>query len=955
MGPQKPEELAREKIDAALETAGWTVQDRAEMNVYVSQGVAIREFPLKPGHGIVDYLLFVDGKAVGVIEAKKEGFPLAGVEFQVERYSTGLPDDLDPPVLPLPFLYLSTGAMTKITNLLDPRPRSRRIFNFHRPETLAEWIASDTLDEHTADWSHALKAAEGPPKGGGYGSKPSTLRSRIRAMPELGREGLWDNQFRAIQNLEKSLREDRPRSLVQMATGSGKSRFAVASIYRLVKYAGARRVLFLVDRGNLGKQAKTEFEGFRTPDDHRKFDDELYTVQRLTSNSILDSSKVVVSTIQRMYSILRGDPEYDDELEQESQFLAGEDAVKEPLPVVYNDKYPPEYFDVIVVDECHRSIYSLWRQVLEYFDAHLIGLTATPAKHTFGFFNGNLVMEYPHERAVADRVNVDFEVYRIRTRITEEGSTIEASDLPIVGYRDRATRKLRWEAPDEDVTYGGKDLDRNVVSKGQIRLIVRTLRDRMFTEIFPGRTDVPKTLIFAKDDSHAEDIVEIVREEFGKGNEFARKITYKVTGEKPEDLIQEFRTGYNPRIAVTVDMIATGTDIKPVEIVVFMRSVRSRVLFEQMKGRGVRVIDPNDLRAVTPDAATKDHFVIVDCVGVTETEMADTQPLERKKGVSLKSLLDHVASGGTDPDVASSLASRLARLDKRFGPDEREKIRDACGGSDLSDLAAGIIEALDPDLHLEAARNASKLPEGTDPTEDQVKAAAVDLVREAVKPVAAIRSKLLEVKAAFEQVIDEVNVDELIEAGASPAAADKARAMVESFEKYIEDNRDEIDALRFFYSVPHAERLRYEDVKALSKAIQESPRSWTPEGLWRAYETLDRDRVRGASAQRLLTDVVALVRYALHQDDELVPYAEIIRGRFAAWMAQQENRGRAFDGEQVRWLQMMRDHVATSLEIDLEDFDFDPFAQQGGLGRARKVFGDDLGEILKEMNEVLVA
>jgi len=955
VGPQKPEEQAREKIDAALEAAGWTVQDRVEMNVHVAQGVAIREFPLKTGHGVADYLLFVDSKAVGVIEAKKEGFPLAGVEFQVERYSLGLPDDLDPPVSPLPFLYLSTGAVTKITNLLDPRPRSRRIFHFHQPETLAEWNAADTLAKHTAEWSPALKAAEGPPTGGGYGAKPSTLRSRIKVMPELSREGLWDNQFRAVRNLEKSLREDRPRSLVQMATGSGKSRFAVASIYRLVKYAGARRVLFLVDRDNLGKQAKTEFEGFRTPDDHRKLDDELYKVQRLTSNSILDSSKVVISTIQRMYSLLRGDPEYDTDLEQESQFLAGEDAVKEPLPAVYNADIPPEFFDVIIVDECHRSIYSLWRQVLEYFDAYLIGLTATPAKHTFGFFNGNLVMEYPHERAVADRVNVDFEVYRIRTRITEEGSTIEASDLPIVGYRDRATRKLRWEAPDEDVTYGGKDLDRNVVSKGQIRLIVQTLRDRMFTEIFPGRREVPKTLIFAKDDSHAEDIVEIVREEFARGNKFARKITYKVTGEKPEDLIQKFRTGYSPRVAVTVDMIATGTDIKPVEIVVFMRSVRSRVLFEQMKGRGVRVINPNDLRAVTPDAGTKDHFVIVDCVGVTETEMADTQPLERKKGVSLKALLDHVALGGTDPDVASSLASRLARLDKRFGPDEREKIREASGGQNLSDLAAGIVEALDPDMHVELARQQNELPEGVEPTEDQVKATAKGAILEAVKPVAAIRSRLLEVKAAFEQVIDEVNVDELLEAGASPAAADKARVMVESFEKYLEDNRDEIDALQFFYSVPHAERLRYEDIKALSRAIHEPPRSWTPEVLWRAYETLDRDRVRGASAQRLLTDVVSLVRYALHQDDELVPYAEVVKERFAAWMAQQEQRGRTFTGDQVQWLEMMRDHVATSLEIDLEDFDFDPFAQQGGLGRARKVFGADLGAILREMNEVLVA
>ena len=951
---QKPEELARVNIDAALQRAGWAVQDRDEMNVYAAQGVAVREFKLKQGHGYADYLLFVDARAVGVLEAKPEGHTLSGVEVQAAKYSTGLPDHLDPPVSPLPFQYLSTGVVTKFANRLDPHPRSRRIFQIHRPETLAEWLAFETLGEWTANWTPAHLAAETAPKGGQYGAQPSSLRGRLQAMPEHHAKGLWPNQARAITNLEASLRKDKPRALVQMATGSGKSRFAVTSLYRLIKFGGARRVLFLVDRGNLGEQAQREFEGFRTPDDNRKFD-ELFTVQRLDSQVVRPAAKVVICTIQRLYSILSGNPEFDADLDEESRFLASQAAMKEPLPVEYDEDIPPEFFDVIVVDECHRSIYSLWRQVLEYFDAYLIGLTATPAKHTFGFFRSNLVMEYPHERAVADGVNVDFEVYRIRTKITEEGSTIEASPLPILGYRDRQTREERWEAPDEDVTYGAKDLDRNVVSRSQIRLLVRTFRDRLFTEIFPGRTEVPKTLVFAKDDSHAEDIVEVVREEFGRGNSFCQKITYKTTGEKPADLIQSFRTGFNPRIAVTVDMIATGTDIKPVEIVMFMRSVRSRVLFEQMKGRGVRVIGPDALRAVTPDASAKDHFVIVDCVGVTETEMADTQPLERKKGVSFGALLEHVAAGGTDPEFVSSLASRLARLDKRWGPDEQERVEEATGGVGLAGLSAGLVEALDPDRQVKEARKTFDLGADEEPDEAQVAKAAQGMIRDAVKPIIAARKTLLEVKAAHEQIIDEVSPDELIGAGAAPEVRDKAREMVTSFEAFLSENRDEIDALQFFYSVPHQERLRYRDIKALANAIQAPPRSWTPEALWRAYEVLDKDRVRGASSKRLLTDVVSLVRFALHQDDELVPYTEQVRGRFEHWMSEQGNRGRTFTDEQAQWLEMIRDHVATSLEIDVEDFGLTPFVEEGGLGRAAQVFGGELGSLLSELNEVLVA
>jgi type I restriction enzyme R subunit len=940
-----PEQLARQSIDASLRAAGWLIQDRAEIDLGASRGVAVREFKLEKDHGFADYLLFVDGSAVGVLEAKRHGEPLRSHERQTSRYSKGLPAILKAPIKPLPFLYLSNGTETLFANLLDPDPRSREIFAVHQPETLAEALTADTLHRWVRGTGAHTSADD---------TKPSTLRARLRAMPELLHGTLYPNQIRAITNLERSLRDNRPRALIQMATGSGKTITAVSAIYRLIKFAGARRVLFLVDRKNLGEQAEKEFQSYRSPDDNRKLT-ELYNVQRLTTQTIGASTKVVITTIQRLYAMLRGEPEFDEANEEASPFI-GAASTAEALPVTYNRAIPPELFDVVFIDECHRSIYSLWRQVLEYFDAFLVGLTATPAAHTYGFFKQNLVMEYRHDEAVADGVNVDFDVYRIETRITQQGATIAATPEPVLGVRDRRTRRMRWQAPDEPVTYTATDLDRAVVARDQIRTVIRTFRDRLFTEIFPGRREVPKTLVFCKDDSHAEDVVDLIREEFGKGNEFCQKITYKVTGKKPADLIQEFRNSYFPRIAVTVDLVATGTDIKPIEVVVFLRTVKSRTLFEQMKGRGVRVIDPNELRAVTPDATAKTHFVIVDCVAVTEQEdLADTQPLERCKHVALRELLEQVAYGSTDGKIMSSLASRLARLDRQCSPEQRDRLLRDSGGVPLAAISHGIVQALDPDLQDAEARKLHGVPAEQAPTDAQLDEARERLLRQAVEPLARrpdFRRALVDVRREFEQLIDEVSRDELLGAGLSVDAKQKAKALVRSFEQFLTDKKDEIAALQVFYSVPHRRRLRYDDIRSLAEAIKAPPLSCTPERLWRAYEVLERSRVRGASGQRLLTDLVSLVRFALHQDNELVPYAEGVQARFAAWLAQQ---GARFTPEQVRWLEMIREQVATSVEITMQDFEEVPFAQEGGLGRAQQVFGGRLADLLREVNEALAA
>ena len=916
----KPEEKSRKKIDQLLEEAGWKIQDLQEINLGASLGVAIREFPLKSG--TADYLLFVDRTAVGVVEAKSEGTTLSGVAEQTTVYSAGVPENLPHVQEPLPFAYESTGIETFFRDVRDPNPCSRRVFAFHKPETLKDWLLQG-----------------------------DTVRAKLKNMPPLITEGLRGCQVEAIRNLEKSFEEARARALIQMASGGGKTYTAVSFTYRLIKFANARRILFLVDRSNLGRQTKREFQQYITPDDGRKFT-ELYNIQHLTSNTLDPVSRVCITTIQRLYSMLKGEPEFEAELEEPSMFDLTPKEEK-PKEVVYNSQIPIETFDFIVTDECHRSIYNLWRQVLEYFDAFIIGLTATPSKQTLGFFNQNLVMEYNHERAVADGVNVGYDVYRIQTEIGQEGSKIEAGYY--VDKRDRLTRKIRWEQLNEDLEYAPVQLDRNVVAPDQIRTVIKTFKEKMFTEIFPGRKEVPKTLIFAKNDSHAEDIVHIIREEFSKGNEFCKKITYRTTGEKTEDLIASFRNSYNPRIAVTVDMISTGTDIRPLECLLFMRDVKSRVYFEQMKGRGTRVISPTDLEAVTPDVHHKTHFVIVDAVGVCEDDKTDSRPLERKRSVPFDKLIMSIALGNRDEDTLTSLAGRLAMLDRKLSEKEKGEIEDAAGGKPLKCIINNLLDAVDPDKKTERAKEIFKTAE---PTDDQIKKASEELVKDACAPFddPMLRNTLININRMKEQIIDTVSKDEVIFAGFDEKAREKARTIVDTFKRFIDENKDEITALQIIYSMPYGKRrLTYKKIKELAEAIKKPPYKLTTEYVWQAYEQLEKSKVRKAGPQKILTDIVSLMRFVIGKSNVLEPFHETVNRRFDDWLLQQEELGRAFNEVQREWLEMIKDHIATSLTIEMEDFEYAPFYERGGAVKAYRVFGDKLNEILEELNEVLVA
>ncbi|NIH68235.1 type I restriction-modification enzyme R subunit C-terminal domain-containing protein [Modestobacter marinus] len=911
------EQRARVLIDRQLTAAGWSVQSRTELNLFAGQGVAVREVIMAPGHGRADYVLYVDQRVIGVIEAKPEGTTLSGVEWQSARYAAGLPAAVRLKALTLddrlPFVFEASGSELHITNGYDPVPRARALFSFPRPETLARTVRNAEDDAATATW-----------------------RGRVRTMPDLIIEGLRPAQITAVQGIERSLAEQRySRSLVQMATGAGKTYTAVTSCYRLLKHGGFRRILFLVDRNNLGTQTLAEFQNYATPDDGRRLT-EMYNVDMLTGAGMVSSSSVVISTIQRVYAALRGEAVPD----QDDPGLDGftPDA---PVDVVYNPELPPESFDLVIVDEAHRSIYGVWRRVLEYFDAHIVGLTATPVKQTFGFFQQNLVSEYTYAQSVADNVNVDFDVYRIRTQISESGSTIEAGT--IVPKVDRRTRVQRYEALDDDVAYTSPQLDRAVTSKSQIRLVLETFRDRLFTEIFPGRSTVPKTLIFCKDDNHAEEVVTTIREVFGAGNDFAAKITYN--GRDPKGDLKKFRTSPTLRVAVTVDMIATGTDVRPLECVFFLRDVRSAAYFEQMKGRGSRTISPTDFQLVTPDATSKHRFVLVDAVGVTEHDHVDATPLERKRSVSLERLLDKAAALTLTEDETSSLASRLAKLELDLTPAERGELDELAGGS-MRSVVQALVAAVDPDEQAKAVAARPSDPE----------AAVQGLLDDAVRELAArplLRERIKELRRRHDQLIDEVSVDVLLDAG-GVVDTERARSVVTSWRQYLDDHRSEITALELLYSRRADQQVTFAELRELAERIKRPPYNWTPDLIWRAYEAVELDLV-SHSDRHTVTDLVSLVRFTLGADDRLEPFAAKVAERYEAWLTQQEQSGAEFTARQRWWLDRMADVIAASAGITEDDLDNVPFTEHGGVDGLLRDLGDRAAVYLADLNRELTA
>ena len=928
MPNQDPEQIARDNIDKQLIACGWVIQDKDKINLNASIGIIVRYY-LTQGGKETDYVMFVDKKPVGVIEAKREeeGVRLTVHETQSEEYATSKLKYLNNDSLP--FVYESTGDVTRFTDFRDPKPRSRPVFTFHRPETFRSWL-----------------------------KKEKSLRNSLNNLPILPTEGLRECQIIAINKLDKSFKEYKPKALIQMATGAGKTYTAVTFIYRLLKFTEAKRILFLVDTKNLGEQAEQEFMSYLPVDDNRLFTT-IYGVHRLKSSYVPADNHVYISTIQRLYSILKG-TELDETAEEENPNERWQP--KEPMPVVYNEKLPIEFFDFVVIDECHRSIYNLWMQVLQYYDSFQIGLTATPDNRTFGYFNQNIVSEYNHEQAITDGVNVGHDVFLIETKITQQGATIEKGEY--VERREKLSRKKRWEMQDENETYGANQLDKNIVNPNQIRLIIKTFKE-MLPDIFKnekrfdenGIFETPKTLIFAKTDSHADDIINIVREEFGEGNSFCKKITYKNSDEDPKSVLAQFRNDYYPRIAVTVDMIATGTDVKPLECLLFMRDVRSRNYFEQMKGRGTRVIPLDDLRKVTPTAKfIKDHFVIVDAVGVTKSCKTDSRPLEKKPGVPLKDLLNAVTVGNRDEDVFSSLANRLSRLEKQISEQEKQQFSEMTNGKSLNQVVKELLNAYNPDVIDDLKAKVETELSGESPIK---KEEAFNKLHDALKEKAAdvftgeLINYIYNVRRAHEQTIDITNPDTLINKGAATDLKQRAENLIADFKTWIEQHKNEITALQIFYSQPFRRReLTYKMIQEVLEKLKLDKPLLAPMQVWRAYEQLD--KVTGKPLSELIA-LVSLIIKVSGIDEVLTSYDKSVDKNFQEWVFKKQAGATKFNEEQMQWLRMIKDHIATSIHIDADDLDYTPFDAEGGKGKMFQLFGDKMNDIIYELNEALAA
>ena len=859
-----PEEKARIKIDQWFYD-GWEVVNRDQYTP-TSTAVAIREGLLK-GNLEADYFLFINGKAVGVLEAKREEVDVSSgiVSDQVVTYAKNIPQYYQAYQRPLPLLYKSNGKIVLFKDYRDNDSDFEEINRIHTPWEIVKVLGID---------------------------------DPFAGLPTLRSKRLRDCQYEAVTELEKSFRIGQNRALMVLATGAGKTYTACLTAYRMLAYTPMRRVLFLVDRNNLGKQAETEFGTFRLTDNGEAFN-MIYTVNRLKSAKVPIDSNVVISTIQRLFSLLKGeeisDNEEDEEYDEEQEIV---------LPGHPN--LPHDFFDLIIIDECHRSIYGNWRKVLEYFDtARLLGLTATPVPETMAFFNNNRIVNYTLEKSILDGVNVDCRIYRIKTKATEEGGAIMEGDR--LKVETRYTGEVKQVSNKETKNYTKEELNRSIINPAQIKLILNTYRDIVYTELFndPPREAnmdyLPKTLIFALNEAHATNIVNIAKEVFGRTDDrFIQKITYSV-GDSNE-LIRQFRNDKDFRIAVTCTLVATGTDVKPLEVVIFMRDVVSLPLYTQMKGRGVRTIGDEQLRNVTPNAISKDCFYLVDAVGVTEHEHLIPQPYEGPEGetVTLKELLERITHGYLPDIYLRRLASTLSRLyNKANNVQRNEFIRLA--QDDMKDLSKRIYDALE----------VQALPPfyTTDEPNNERKGLVAPIANHADA-----RKYILILAAGFVNTLMP-GEDTLIFKGFS---VEEARSTTDAFEEFCKEHADDIEVLRILYN-NEGEPITYFMLKDLENKLKMENNRFTSKQLWNSYAIINPTTVKRTSLKEeseALTNIIQLVRFAFHQIEKLDCLVTTAKQFFNLWCGQHQ---RDITDKQKAIIGKVVDYIASNGACTVKD------------------------------------
>ncbi len=860
----KPEEKARVKIDQMFEDAGWKVVDRDFYSPTIT-AAAIREGLLE-GNREADYFLFLNGKAVGVLEAKRKEVNVASdwVSDQAERYTRYVPKCYQAFARPLPFIYLSNGENTYFRDCRIEDSDLEEINRIHTPKEMVKMLG---------------------------------INDPYAGLPTLKKKGLRDCQYEAITELENSFRAGQNRALIVLATGAGKTYTACLAAYRFLAYTPMKRILFLVDRNNLGKQAEGEFGMFRLTENGDPFNT-IYTVNRLKSNKVPSDSNVVISTIQRLFSLLTGQEIVDNDDDDE-------DTTTGEVQLTGNLQLPPDFFDIIIIDECHRSIYGNWRRVLDYFStAKLIGLTATPVPETMAFFNNNRVVNYTLERSIIDGVNVDSRVYRIKTQATENGGAILKGDK--LKRVTRYTGKVEIIKNEETRNYTKEELNRSIINPAQIKLVLETYRDAVYTEMFidPQREPImdylPKTLIFALNENHATNIVRIAKEVFGRTDDkFVQKITYS-SGDSNE-LIRQFRNDKEFRIAVTCTLVATGTDVKPLEVVIFMRDVASAPLYIQMKGRGVRTIGDDQLRNVTPNAFSKDCYFLVDAVGVTEHDHTVSGPSDdTSQTITLKRLLELLTHGNVKDEYLRLIASKLSRIYSKANQKQREKFMDLAH-ADMREISSNIFDALEKGI----------LPPyiSIDEPNNERKGLVIPLTHH---PEA--RQYLLILAAGFIETL-QPGEDTLISKGFSQ---EEATEVTTAFEEYCKENRDDIEALRMIYN-NEGEPLTYSLLKDLENKLKLANNKFQTSRLWNCYSIVNPQSVKKYTTKEekeALTNIIQLVRYANHQIDTLESLYPSAQQRFNLWYGQVQ---RSVTESQIAIVRQIVDYIASNGACTIKD------------------------------------
>lgn len=860
----KPEEKARVKIDQMFEDAGWKVVDRDFYSPTIT-AAAIREGLLE-GNREADYFLFLNGKAVGVLEAKRKEVNVASdwVSDQAVRYTRYVPKCYQAFARPLPFIYLSNGENTYFRDCRIEDSDLEEINRIHTPKEMVKMLG---------------------------------INDPYAGLPTLKKKGLRDCQYEAITELENSFRAGQNRALIVLATGAGKTYTACLAAYRFLAYTPMKRILFLVDRNNLGKQAEGEFGMFRLTENGDPFNT-IYTVNRLKSNKVPSDSNVVISTIQRLFSLLTGQEIVDNDDDDE-------DTTTGEVQLTGNLQLPPDFFDIIIIDECHRSIYGNWRRVLDYFStAKLIGLTATPVPETMAFFNNNRVVNYTLERSIIDGVNVDSRVYRIKTQATENGGAILKGDK--LKRVTRYTGKVEIIKNEETRNYTKEELNRSIINPAQIKLVLETYRDAVYTEMFidPQREPImdylPKTLIFALNENHATNIVRIAKEVFSRTDDkFVQKITYS-SGDSNE-LIRQFRNDKEFRIAVTCTLVATGTDVKPLEVVIFMRDVASAPLYIQMKGRGVRTIGDDQLRNVTPNAFSKDCYFLVDAVGVTEHDHTVSGPSDdTSQTITLKRLLELLTHGNVKDEYLRLIASKLSRIYSKANQKQREKFMDLAH-ADMREISSNIFDAMEKGI----------LPPyiSIDEPNNERKGLVIPLTHH---PEA--RQYLLILAAGFIETL-QPGEDTLISKGFSQ---EEATEVTTAFEEYCKENRDDIEALRMIYN-NEGEPLTYSLLKDLENKLKLANNKFQTSRLWNCYSIVNPQSVKKHTTKEekeALTNIIQLVRYANHQIDTLESLYPSAQQRFNLWYGQVQ---RSVTESQIAIVRQIVDYIASNGACTIKD------------------------------------